>query len=84
MKKTDQIRLDNYKIKKLKNKRNELNDRLINIKNAFSEKIPQKTRRNKQTKFINYLDEDENISEKIDENIDDDSDDEYSNNKKRK
>ena len=70
--------------KKKSNENNKDKDYNFNIKNAFSEKIPKKTRRNKQTKFINYLDEDENISEKIDENIDDDSDDEYSNNKKRK
>ena len=44
MKKTEEIRLDNYKIKILKNKRNEINTKILDIKNAIrtTEKIYEK------------------------------------------
>ena len=44
MKKVDEMRLDNYKVKMLKNKRNEINNKILNIQKAINttEKIFEK------------------------------------------
>jgi len=54
MKKSNQIRLDNYKIKLMTNKRNELNNRIYDINNAINntEKIYEKDYQN----FLQFVD----------------------------
>lgn len=66
MKKTDQIRLDNYKIKVLKNKRNQLNEQLSEINKAYkmTEKILDKDYQN----FISFVEEN-NKTKKNQENL---------------
>ena len=50
MKKVDEIRLNNYKIKKLKNKRNELNKEYLEINNAY-----ESTEKRLENDYKNFL-----------------------------
>ena len=62
MKKVDEIRLNNYKIKKLKNKRNELNKKYLEINNAYES--TEKRLENDYKNFLLFVEDNNKSSQK--------------------